>query len=235
MLLRSWFGFSSTKEQRLIEDTETAIRYFRSRYVHDPRRAGVWRAISRYLQPHVPTEGRVLDLGAGYCDFINNIKAREKHALDLYPGFAEFAARDVVTHVGTCADLTAFSAGYFDAVFESNVLEHLGRPVLAATLSEIRRVLKPNGRFIAIQPNFRYCYRTYFDDYTHAQVFTHISLMDLLTSTGFDVRNVEPRFLPTTFKSRLPAWQWLTALYLRLPFRPLAGQMLVVSCPNSAA
>lgn len=216
----------------MIEDSETATRYYHSRFVHDPRRLGVWRVISRYLQPHVPADGRVLDIGAGYCDFINTIVAREKHAIDLFPGFTEFAAPGVVTHVGSCADLSAFPARFFDAVFESNVLEHLAAPVLAATLSEIKRVLKPGGRFIAIQPNFRFCYRTYFDDYTHVKVFTHVSLADLLVSEGFDVEQAEPRFLPTSFKSRLPAWPWLTALYLRLPFRPLAGQMLIVSSPR---
>lgn len=218
----------------MIEDTDTATRYFQSRFVHDKRRDGVWRVICRYLQEHVPTKGRVLDLGAGYCDFINNIEAAEKHAVDLYPGFAEFAADGVQTHVGSCADLSEFADGYFDAVFESNVLEHLSTPVLSQTLAEIRRVLKPNGRFIAIQPNFRYCYRTYFDDYTHVQVFTHVSVADLLTSAGFEIRRSEPRFLPTTFKSRLPAWPWLTRVYLHMPFRPLAGQMLVVSRPNTS-
>lgn len=218
----------------MIEDTETATRYYESRFVPDPRRAGVWAVITRYLQPNIPVSGRVLDIGAGYCDFINNIKAGEKHALDLYPGFAEFAAPDVQTHVASCGSLAEFSSGYFDAVFESNVLEHLATPVLTATLAEIRRVLKPGGRFIAIQPNFRYCYRTYFDDYTHVQVFTDVPLVDLLRSAGFHVQTAEPRFLPTTFKSRLPAWPWLTALYLRLPFRPLAGQMLVVSSPNAS-
>lgn len=217
----------------MIEDTESATRYYKARFIPDKRRAGVWGVIARYLQPHVPVNGRVLDLGAGYCDFINSIRAGEKHALDLFPGFIEHASPGVTTHVGSCADLSAFSTGSLDAVFESNVLEHLAGPVLSATLSEIRRTLKPGGVFIAVQPNFRYCYRTYFDDYTHVQVFTHVSLVDLLTSSGFEILSAEPRFLPTSFKSRLPAWPWLTRLYLSLPFRPLAGQMLVVSSPVS--
>lgn len=217
----------------MIEDSSSATRYYASRFVHDRRRPGVWKVISRYLQPHVPRDGRVLDIGAGYCDFINTIDAREKHAIDLFPAFVEHASPEVLTHVGTCADLSAFPAGYFDAVFESNVLEHLAGPVLTATLSEIKRVLRAGGQFIAIQPNFRYCYRTYFDDYTHVHVFTHVSLADLLVSQGFDVKHIESRFLPASFKSRLPAWPWLASLYLRLPLRPFAGQMLVVSTPSA--
>jgi SAM-dependent methyltransferase len=219
---------------RVIEDSASAILYYKSRFVHDHRRRGVWRVVCRYLQSHVPRNGRALDLGAGYCDFINNIEAAEKHAIDLFPGFAEFADDDVHTHVGNCADLARFTDAYFDTVFESNVFEHLKGPALSQTLSEIFRVLRPGGRFIAVQPNFRYCYRTYFDDYTHVQVFTHVSLADLITSAGFDVERIEPRFLPTSFKTRLPAWPWLTALYLRLPFRPLAGQMLIISRLNTS-
>jgi SAM-dependent methyltransferase len=218
----------------MIEDETSASKYYHARFVRDPRRSGVWRIICKYLQRHVPRDGRLLDLGAGYCDFVNNIQAREKHAVDLFTGFTSFAGPDVKAHVGSCADLSAFPDNYFDSVFESNLLEHLAEPILSSTLAEIRRVLKPTGRFIAVQPNFRYCYRTYFDDYTHVRVFTHVSLGDLLTASGFDLIATQPRFLPTTFKSRLPAWPWLTDLYLHLPFRPLAGQMLIVSTLRSS-
>jgi len=40
---------------------------------------------------------------------------------------------------------------------------------------------------------------------------------------------VIPRFLPLTMKSRLPRWRWAVALYLRLPVRPMAKQMLLVA------
>ena len=82
---------------------------------------------------------------------------------------------------------------------------------------------------LLLQPNFRYCVREYFDDYTHRTIFTHVSLADRLRAHGFDVERVEARFLPLSFKSRLPAWPWLVDLYLRLPWRPLAKQMLVVA------
>ena len=40
---------------------------------------------------------------------------------------------------------------------------------------------------------------------------------------------VEKRFLPLTLKSALPKSYWLTKTYLHLPWRPMAGQMLVVA------
>ena len=203
--------------------------YFSSRYAPDERRDNVWKAVAGYLQRYIPETGSVLDVGAGYCFFINHISAAQKHALDIFPGFTEHAKTGVHTHVGSCTDLRAFSNQQMDAVFASNVLEHLTREETRETLHEIRRVLKPGGRLLVLQPNFYTAYRNYFDDYTHIQVFSHAGLADLLATNGFHVDRVEPGFLPFSFKSRWPAWSWLVTLYLRLPYRPLAKQMLVVA------
>jgi SAM-dependent methyltransferase len=206
--------------------------YFHSRYSQTPGRDRAWRAICGHLQRYVPTSAAVLDLGAGYCSFINNIRAAEKHALDIFPGFPQYAHADVTTHVGDSRDLGAFGAGQFHVVFASNLLEHLTREDTLEVLREARRVLTPGGRLILIQPNFRHAFKEYFDDYTHLQIFTHIGLSDLLRSSGYVVEKTDPRFLPFSFHSRLPTWHWLVKLYLSLPFRPLAKQMLIVASPT---
>ena len=86
-----------------------------------------------------------------------------------------------------------------------------------------------------IQPNFRYAFREYFDDYTHVQVFTDRGMVDLLAAHGFTAERVIPRFLPFSLKSRRPTWPWLLRLYLRLPWRPFAGQMYIVTKTGRAA
>ena len=209
------------------EDSQNG--YYQTRFSYAPGRGGVWRVISRYLERYLPPRAAILDLGAGYCSFINHVRAGEKHALDVFPGFVDYAAADVRTYVSACWDLSAFNDGQLDIVFTSNVLEHLSRAEVLDTLHEVRRALKPGGRLLIIQPNFRYCAREYFDDYTHQTVFSHVSLADLLASVGFRVDVVIPRFLPLTLKSRLPQWPWAVALYLRLPVRPMAKQMLLVA------
>jgi hypothetical protein len=54
----------------------------------------------------------------------------------------------------------------------------------------------------------------------------------LLTAHGWEVLEVHPRFLPLSVKSRLPTWPILIGIYLRLPFKPLGKQMLIVARPS---
>jgi ubiquinone/menaquinone biosynthesis C-methylase UbiE len=202
--------------------------YFASRYTYDPTRARVWRAICEYLQDYVKPGDTVLELGAGYCDFINQIHAAKKYALDVNPDVATYCAPDV-TFLHAAADRLPLDAASVDVIAASNLLEHLDPAQLDGLFAHIDRILKPRGTLLLIQPNIFYAYRRYWDDYTHVKAFSHVSLSDFLVSRGFTIAAVEARFLPLTLKSALPKSYWLTKAYLQLPWRPLAGQMLIVA------
>jgi hypothetical protein len=52
----------------------------------EAQRSALWQVLTRsYLQRWVKATDVVLDVGAGYCEFINNIQASRKWALDLNP------------------------------------------------------------------------------------------------------------------------------------------------------
>jgi len=215
------------------DEQEFGHQYFSSRLAPEPEREKLWRVLCEYLQKEIAPHSRILELGGGYCHFINSIAASEKHVVDLYPEIRSLAAQEVTVHVHSCTTLVEFADGTFDVVFASNLFEHLTHHELDATLSEAHRVLCDGGRLIAIQPNFKYCMGQYFDDYTHRRIFTHVSLCDVLQASGFAVRKVVPRFLPFSIKSRRPQWPWLLKLYLRSPWRPFAGQMFVVAAKTT--
>ncbi len=193
------------------------------------KRSAVWKAIASYLQKEIPQNAIILELGAGSCDFINNIKAKEKHALDINKDFMCYADNSVKTYVTNCTDLIFFKNNFFDVIFASNLFEHLTEEEVVKSFLEIRRCLKSDGKLIIIQPNFKYAKKDYFRDRTHKSIFTAESLCKLLEKYHFKIKKKIPKFLPLTLKSKLPKFSFLTSLYLKLPFKFLAKQMLIIA------
>ena len=203
--------------------------YFSTRLPDDPRRAAVWEHIATYLSRWVDAEGAVLDLAAGRGEWSAAIDARRRVAIDLHPSLDELVPDGVEAVVGDATDLSRFGSGEFDTVVASNFLEHLEHDAIDRCLAGVREVLRPGGHLLLIQPNFALAPRAYFDDYTHRTIHTDTSLSDRLGASGFDVVHVERRFLPLTMRSRLSFGHRLVPIYLRLPWRPFAGQMLHVA------
>ncbi len=197
----------------------------------DPARAVVWRVIADHLSGWISLQSHVLEIGAGYCSWINAVRAARRVAVDAWPEFHSHAASGVETMVlDVSKDLGRVGAGAFDVVLASNVIEHFDRDAAAGLVDGIASALKDGGRLLVIQPNFRYAFREYFDDYTHRSIFTDVSLPNLLRSRGFQMERVEPRFLPYSMRgTRWPIAPWLVRAYLRSPLKPRAGQMLVIA------
>jgi SAM-dependent methyltransferase len=206
--------------------------YHDTRLAHDTRRDTVWQALWQfYFRSRIPSDGCVLDLGCGYGEFINNVTARRRIGLDTWSGIRDHLDPAVEPLVGSVEDLTGLDDDSVDFAFASNLFEHISQEVFATVLGQLRSKLTKRGTLTMLQPNYRYAYREYFDDYTHVAVYSHISLADFLMANGWEVIEVKPRFLPLTVKSRLPVSKLLIWLYLRLPFKPLGKQMLLSARP----
>lgn len=210
--------------------------YHKSRLAADKRRDVLWRTLWQdYFSARVPADGCVLDLGSGYGQFINNVTARRRIAIDLWEEFANYLEPGVEAIVGNVADLSKIEDGSVDYAFASNLFEHLTQLEFAAVLNALRSKLTANGTLTILQPNYRHAYREYFDDYTHVSVYSHVSLADFLIANDFEIIEVRPRFLPLTIKSRLPVWPILIRMYLRSPIKPAGKQMLVTAKPLRAS
>ncbi len=107
-------------------------------------RMEMWKILCRdFFQKYIPTDSRVLEIAAGYCEFINNIRAGSKTAVDLNPSTHNYANSDVLVQTGSSTDLSSVANNSQDIVFTSNFLEHLTREDILQTLQETYRVLKP--------------------------------------------------------------------------------------------
>ena len=209
------------------------MSYHDSRLVKDERRSTVWRALWRnYFRHRIAADDCVLDLGCGYGEFINNVTARRRIGLDAWDGIRRHLDPSVEAIVGSVTDLGGVADRSVDFAFASNLFEHVSQSDFAKVLAALKSRLSAKGTLTILQPNYRYAYREYFDDYTHVSVYSHVSLADFLTANGYEVLEVRPRFLPLTVKSRLPVSAALIRLYLASPFKPLGKQMLLVARPR---
>jgi hypothetical protein len=211
----------------------TPANYHQSRFVADDRRDLLWQSLWRYrFSAMVEPDDCVLELGAGYGSFINAAAARRRIAIDRWDGFAAYLAPGVEHRVGSAADLGFIDDGAVDFAFASNLFEHLTQPEFAAVLDALRPKLSRKGTLTIVQPNYRYAYREYFDDFDHKSVYSHISLADFLASNGYEVFLVEPRFMPLSLKGRLPVKPFLIRAWLASPLKPGGKQMLVRARPR---
>lgn len=200
-------------------------------------RRRMWRLLcAEFFQRWVPPRSVVLEVGAGYCEFINAIAAGRKIAVDLNPDTRRHAGPGVEVLTAPSTDLAALATASVDVAFASNFFEHLSRPDIVQTMREVARVLRPGGRFLILQPNWRYCYRDYWMFFDHVTALDHHSLVEALETSGFRAVETIPRFLPYTTKSRLPKSLALLRIYLRLPlaWRLFGGQAFVVAEPLTA-
>jgi SAM-dependent methyltransferase len=198
-------------------------------------RRAMWRILCRdVFQPLVRREGTVLEIGAGYCEFINQIQAAERMALDPNPDMRQYAAAGVQTMIGGISRLSRLRRDSIDTVFASNLLEHLDREEIVKTIRLVKRILKPDGSFIILQPNIRFCGDDYWMFFDHVTPIDDRALAEVLETNGFILRRVVERFLPFTTQGPFPKAVWLIEWYLRLPIAwRLFGQQSLILCGKS--
>jgi len=206
-------------------------------------RARVWHVLARRIfQPFVPDNGAILDLGCGYGELINNIRAGKRYAIDLNPDARAKLAAGIEFLEQSSADPWPLPAESLDAVLTSNFFEHLpSKQALQETLAHAARALRPGGVLVALGPNIRFLAGAYWDFVDHHVPLSDRSLAEALELAGLSVRRIVPRFLPYTMadapgKSPRRAPAFLVELYLRLPLAwPLFGKQFLIVAEKRAS
>jgi SAM-dependent methyltransferase len=210
----------------------SALYRFRFRETERQRKMLIWQTLcDHYFQGLIGRDKIVADLACGYGEFINNIKAAKKYAIDLNPDAIKFLGPEVTFFNSRADEISGIADDTVDVTFTSNFLEHLKtKEECDAVLAEVLRTLKPGGRFIIMGPNIRYLAAEYWDFYDHYLPLSHLSLEEGLVQAGYEIASIIPRFLPYTTRSALPQHPMLVALYLKLPiaWHILGKQFLVV-------
>ena len=192
----------------------------------------IWQVlVAHFFQRYIAADATVLDLACGYGEFIRHVRAGRKLAVDINADSGSRLGPPIEFHLGPATRLDFLADNSIDFCFTSNFLEHLpSKSVVNDVLAEVHRVLRPGGRFMAMQPNIRYAYAEYWDFYDHHTALSHLSAAEAFSLAGFDVVELIGRFLPFSTKSALPQHPALVRAYLACPWawRFLGKQFLIV-------
>jgi ubiquinone/menaquinone biosynthesis C-methylase UbiE len=193
----------------------------------------IWRVLcEHYFQRFVAPTDTVLDLACGQGEFIRHIQCKTKIAVDLNPEVRATLPSEIRFVEAGATDLGQIDAATVDVCFISNFFEHLeDKRQMDQVLQEVKRVLRPGGRVVNMQPNIRVEPGRYWDFYDHIVPLSDRSAAEAYAKNGFVVEQVVPRFVPFTTKSALPQHPLLVRAYLALPFfwRFLGGQFVIVA------
>lgn len=188
-------------------------------------RNATWKVLcDEFFSKYVNLEDTVLDLAAGEGQFITNIRAKRKIAVDINPSVKILRREGIEVYYAPATNFAKELSCSVDLIFMSNFLEHLTeKRLVLEVFEECKRALNPGGRIMILQPNIRYAGPAYWDYIDHHIALTEHSLVEALDITGFKVEKLIPRFLPYTAKSKLGdvaggnKGATLVSLYLKLP------------------
>jgi SAM-dependent methyltransferase len=170
---------------------------------------------------------RVLDWGCGQGQVSHLLRERglNVESFDYRDGSEPKLVRlerfpDVEAHVGGDPVRLPFADDEFDAVLSCGVLEHVQRP--AASLRELHRVLRPEGRLLVYKLPNRYSYLEllargaglyYHGSLPDDRVYDLRSAVALIAAQGFRVDRIRrANLLPLTLTHPL-AWRLSGAIW----------------------
>ena len=179
----------------------------------------VWREIVRYLQRYIDRETPLLDIACDRGHFVRFADASERWATDLRDVSGDLPP-DVRFVQGSGLDLASLvPPEHFGTVFMSNYLEHLeSSDAVIEQLTVARRLIRPGGHVVVLQPNIRLVGPRYWDFIDHRVALTERSLLEAAELAGLRTVDLVTRFLPYSTKGRLPSHPALVRAYLA--FKP---------------
>jgi SAM-dependent methyltransferase len=151
----------------------------------------IWtRGLERRLammRREVPLEGkRILDVGCGVGEFVRRLRefSQDVYGVDVDAERVQRGAEHLPDLALSVGEYLPFAADTFDVVLLHEVIEHVTDDL--ATLREVRRVLRPDGRAVIFCPNRLYPFETHGVFLGKRYVFGNVPLVNWLPDVARD-------------------------------------------------
>jgi len=180
--------------------------------------------LRRLVRNHFPKQrdAIIVDLGCGHgalLHVLTQLGYRNVRGIDASAEQVATARRLGISGVeqGNVLDVLASMPDHSqDVVVAFDVIEHFTKVELVDLVDQVRRVLRPTGRWIIHAPNGEspFGMGIRYGDITHEQAYTRSSIAQLLLSSGFArVESFEDQPVPHGVKSciRLLLWKLIRA------------------------
>lgn len=136
------------------------------------------------VRREVPLEGkRILDVGCGVGAFVRRLRefSDDVYGFDIDAEHVRRGVEQVPNLMLSVGEAMPYPGDTFDFVLMHEVLEHVRDDL--ATLREVRRVLRPDGRAVVFCPNRLYPFETHGIFLGKRYVFGNIPLVNWLPSS----------------------------------------------------
>lgn len=153
------------------------------------------------------SKGRILDIGAGVGDFLSVCKNDGWQTVGIEPSekAKTIAIQKGVSFVN---DLASLENNSFDIITMWHVLEHV--PNLEEYISELKRLIKPNGTIIIAVPNFNSFDANYYGKFwaaydvpIHLWHFSKMAITKLFATQKLKLQKVLPMKFDSFYVSLL--------------------------------
>jgi SAM-dependent methyltransferase len=146
--------------------------------------------------------GKILDVGCGPGFFLSGLSDEwEKYGVEISKLASNHAEKYGRIFTGELSQAN-YEDSFFDAIMMYHVIEHLENPI--SIIKEVRRILKPGGKFVIATPDFdSACARRFGENYrllhdkTHVSLFTNESMHRFLRDFRFEINHVDYPFFNT--------------------------------------
>ncbi len=140
---------------------------------------------------NITEEAKVLELGCGRGEFLNEFYNNNmiSYGVDISSYAKEKYPHLNISSVDMLKNSLPYPDDSFDVIYSKSFVEHFYYP--EKIFQEAYRVLKKGGRIITLTPEWKYFYKTFYEDYTHRTPFTKLSLKDIHLISKFKNFEVE--------------------------------------------